>query len=1022
LGRRAFWLLCSLAVVSLWLGISLWREAAPLKDRASWEQKPAATQAAARASQFQELYGNSPLSFEVNQGQTGGRVKYLARGSGYGLFLTSDEAIFALRQPADRRSIPASKETSGRPWPERQPVKPPITLKMKLVDANRAASVAGLQPLTSKSNYFVGNDPRRWRSNLPHYARVQYRSIYPGIDLVYYGNQRQLEYDFVVSPGADVSRIKLAFQGPEQICIDGNGDLILSTSAGELRQHKPIIYQEVDGERRSVEGGYTIRNHPQEMAAIRNQTVGFEVGSYDHSRPLVIDPVLIYSTYLGGSDSDFGNGIKADTNGEVYVTGLTYSVDFPVKAPLQLTLQGIGHAFVSKFNPGGALVYSTYLGGDGEDVGFAITIDSTGAAYVAGSTNSINFPTTTGGVQPSPRGKIDGFVTKLNPAGSAIVYSTYLGGQSDDLANSIAIDSARQVYLTGETISPNFPTRNALQSSLKGGADAFVTKLNAAGGDFVYSTYLGGNSKETGFGIEVDNSNSAYVTGFVFSSDFPTRNPAQPALGGRVDAFVTKLNPAGNDLVYSTYFGGSHDDGGFGIGIDSSLNAYVTGFTTSTNFPTRTPFQANSGGGDDAFVAKFNASGALTWSSYFGGAGEDRAFALAVDNSGNPYVTGRTESLNFPTKDPIQPKIGGTLNAVSPAADGRASNPTVREGGIADLYGRDSGRLSSNSGPVSQLTGSVVARDGFVAKIGTAGAVIYSTYLGGSDEEKSFSISVDKQGFAYVTGLTASGDFPTKSPMQRFLRGSVDGFVARINDQGNSQTSVSAANYTPTITGEQIVAVFGSGLAEETQVAQILPLPTSLGGVILKVIDSQGIERLASLFFVSPNQINYFMPVGVARGTAQVCVVRNGVVISIESVQINDVSPGLFSADATGRGIAAAVVLRVRPDGTQVYEPIARFDPAQNKFVLIPIDLGGGGQVFLVFFATGVRNRSSLSAVTATLGGVPVQVVYAGAQGVFVGLDQINVLANQQLVGRGEVDFVLVVDGKTANAVKVSFK
>jgi uncharacterized protein (TIGR03437 family) len=778
-----------------------------------------------------------------------------------------------------------------------------------------------------------------------------------------------------------------------------------------------VIYQDADGFKQQIEGRYVMREESR---------VGFELESYDRSRPLVIDPVLIYSTYLGGSDTDFGNGIKADTNGEVYVTGVTYSVDFPTKDPLQANLRGLGNAFVSKFTPGGRLVYSTYLGGNGEDVGFAITIDSTGAAYAAGSTDSSNFPTTPGGVQPSPRGRIDGFVTKLNPSGGAIVYSTYLGGQADDLANSIAIDSTRQVYITGETTSTNFPTRNALQSSLKGGSDAFVTKLNAAGGDFVYSTYLGGTGKETGFGIDVDNAGSAYVTGFVYSLDFPTRNPVQAAIGGRVDAFVTKLNSAGNNLVYSTYFGGSHDDGGFGIGVDASLNAYVTGFTTSTNFPTTTPFQAGNGGGDDAFVAKFNASGALAWSSYFGGSGEDRAFALALDNSGNPYVTGRTESLNFPTKDAIQPKIGGSALAAAPAPATLEGTGRRAEGGIADLYGRDADRFRSEASnqvnPASPAIASAVARDGFVAKISAAGAVIYSTYLGGSDEEKGFSISVDRQGFAYVTGLTASSDFPTKAPFQGSRRGVVDGFVVRINDQGNSQTSVSAASFTPTITREQIVAAFGSNLSEETRTAQALPLPTTLGGIYLKVIDSLGVERLAPLFFVSPNQINYLMPPGVALGTAQVCVVRNGVIISIELLRISDMSPGLFSADATGRGPAAAVVLRVRPDGTQVFEPLARFDPAQNKFVLIPIDLGGGGQAYLIFFGTGLRNRASLSGITATLGGVPVQVLYAGAQGIFAGLDQVNVLVPQQLAGRGEVDFVLVVDGNAANTVKVSFK
>ncbi len=447
------------------------------------------------------------------------------------------------------------------------------------MDANASPRVEALEELPGKANYFLGNDPTKWRTNVPTYARVHYQDLYPGIDLIYYGNQRQLEYDLVVRPGADPSRIRLGVQGADTLDVDAQGDLVLHTAGGDIRQRKPAAYQEIDGMRQEISGGYVLKG---------SHTVGFEVGAYDASRPLVIDPVLFYSTYLGGSSDDFGSGIAVDSSGDAYVTGYTLSTDFPTTVGAFQTTHaadgGLDDGFVTKLNPtGAALVYSTYLGGSSDDFGFGIAVDSSGDVYVTGYTLSTAFPTTVGAFQMTNAGGYDGFVTKLNPTGAALVYSTYLGGSSDDFGRGIAVDAAGSAYVTGYTYSTAFPTTvGAFQTTHaadSGRNDAFVTKLNPTGAGLVYSTYLGGNSFDVGLGIAVDALGSAYVTGGTQSTNFPTTTRAFQTTfgGGVVDGFVTKLNPAGSMLDYSTYLGGTGLDTGFGIAVDTlpNPNAYV---------------------------------------------------------------------------------------------------------------------------------------------------------------------------------------------------------------------------------------------------------------------------------------------------------------------------------------------------------------------------------------------------------------------------------------------------------------
>jgi hypothetical protein len=605
------------------------------------------------------------LSFEANQGQTDAHVKFLSRGPGYTLFLTSDEVALELQDSGSRIQDSVRAKRSGtlsalrRTTDHGQGTRESL-LRLKLVNANQNAVATGASELPGKANYFIGNDPRKWRTNVPTYAKVKYAGVYPGVDLVFYGNQRQLEHDFVVAPGADASRIALRLEGSKKSSLDAEGNLVVAVEGGEVRLEKPLIYQEGSSGRREIPGGYVLTGARE---------VAFKVGAYDPTKPLVIDPVLVYSTYLGGSGVDVGFGIAVDPSGNAYVTGQTSSDNFPTTAgAFQTSLAGSDNAFVTELNPAGsALVYSTYLGGSKVDSGQGIAVDSSGHAYVRGIATSTDFPTTAGAFQTSLAGSLNTFITKLNPSGSALVYSTYLGGSSVDVGWGIAVDSSGHAYVAGNTTSSDFPiTPGAFQTSLAGSQNAFVTKLNPSGSGLVYSTYLGGTSADVVWDIAVDSSGHAYVTGYATSTNFPTTAGAfQTSLAGSHNAFVTKLNPSGSGLVYSTYLGGGGLDYGLGIAVDSLGHAYVTGQTQSSDFPTTAgAFQTSLAGTKNAFVTTLNPSGsALVYSTYLGGSGGDAGYGIAVDTSGNAFVTGVTGSSNFPTTTgAFQTSLAGSDN------------------------------------------------------------------------------------------------------------------------------------------------------------------------------------------------------------------------------------------------------------------------------------------------------------------------------------------------------------------------
>jgi uncharacterized repeat protein (TIGR01451 family) len=713
-------------------------------------------------------YGQLPLSFEANRGQLDPGVQFISRLRGSMLFLTASEAVLALR--ARREQDFAAQGFRPRWLPMQRDPRASVrryksdVLRMQLVGSNPDAMVNGRDELPSKSNYFLGSDPDQWHTGVANYARVEYENIYPGVNLVYRGTQRQLEYDFIVAPGYNPTIILLAFPGTSGIRIDARGDLILSPSSSSVKLRKPVIYQGTGGSRRVIPGRYVLRGRDE---------VGFEIAAYDTNKTLIIDPSLSYSTYLGGGADDSATSIAVDASGNAYVTGSTSSTDFPTSSPLQSANRGKNDIFVAKLNAAGnALVYSTYLGGSDDDSATNIAVDAVGSAYVTGETVSGDFPTKNP-IQAANAGSEDSFVTKLDSTGAALVYSTFLGGSGNDFGTSIALDSAGNAYVAGFTRSTDFPVVSPLQMTNHGNEDAFVAKLNAAGSALVYSTFLGGGGLDIAHAITVDGSGNAYAAGSTTSKDFPTTAGAFDLTCGTnqgkcgdfyyyviTDAWVAKINATGSTLAYSTFLGGGADDVALGIAVDPTGNAYVTGLTASNDFPTQNPAQKASGG-LDAFLTKLNVDGSgLVYSTFLGGTNFDQGVAIALDSSGNAYVSGTTGSTDFPVKSSFQATLGGRADA-------------------------------------------------FITKFDAAGALAYSSYLGGLGDESEGGnpLAIDSSGNVYLAGITNSSNFPTKNPLQANLGGGTDAFVVKISPAAATGADLSvaiAASPDPGTTGGQL--------------------------------------------------------------------------------------------------------------------------------------------------------------------------------------------------------------------------
>ena len=692
-------------------------------------------------------YGKLPLSFEANQGQTDAQVRFLSRGQGYSLFLTDHEAVLALRKPGSSAQVsPGYSMPGGRPGANRESIKTDV-VRMQLAGADPGLRVTGSEKLPGTANYLLGRDPSHWHNNVPTYSKVKYTAVYPGVDLVYYGNQQRLEYDFIVAPNADTKLIRLEFKGAKELKLDASGDLRIIATNGEIAFHKPVIYQQIAGRRKPVEGRFTLQ---------AKNTVGFRVGDYNSALPLILDPVLVYSTYLGGTSGDAASAIAIDSTGDAYVAGSSDSSNFPVTTGAFQTGNDKSSpavtAFVAKLNPTGTgLIYATYLGGSTSDSADAIAVDSNGNAYVAGETESADFPVTSGSFQTTnPNGGLfyTAFVSKLNPTGTALLYSTFLGGSDSQFdsptgeqALGIALDTQGDAYVAGLTASSDFPTTTgAFETSITGFAGAgFVAALNPTGTGLIYATYLGSSgSASVASSIALDGSGDAYVGGTTSCgpsqtscSSFPVTTGAfQTTYTGNDAAFVAKLNPTGTGLIYATYLGGSTttQSDGFpdevnAIALDASGDAFVAGRTSSTDFPVTTgAYQTTNPNGNadeqsSGFVAKLNPAGdSLLYSTYLGGNYPTAVYAIQVDSPGDAYVAGNTIATNFPvTPDALE-----------------STNPTTSTFG-----------------------------SGFLTELNPqASALVHSTYFGGNNGASVNGLSLDSSLNVYLTGSTLSTNFP----------------------------------------------------------------------------------------------------------------------------------------------------------------------------------------------------------------------------------------------------------------------
>ena len=721
-------------------------------------------------SSGQAAYGQLPLAFEPNEGQFDPAVRFLARGQGYSLFLTDNQAVFALQQPVSPNPSPSRSSASKKFDPFSTAVgnvqHSTRVVAMTLVgtDLNRTAASTrfeGEQPLEGKSNYFIGNDPTRWHTNVSNYSRVSLKEVYPGIDLAYYGRQGQLEYDFIVAPGSDPRAIALKFEGADKLELNAGGELVLHTGGQELRQPLPTIYQEQNGVRQAVKGSYIEKENGQ---------IGFEIGNYNPALALIIDPVLFYSTYLGGTGDDSGQSIAVDGQGNAYVTGVSNSPNFTTTTGTVTSTKGNKDIFVTKLNHDGTgLIYSAYLGGSGDDIGNSIAVDSNGNVIVTGETFSNNFPLQSA-YQNTKVGYSDVFILKLNSAGSTLVYSTYLGGAgysgfggeyTRDAGLAVKTDQSGNAYIAGYTTARNIPfptTTGAIQTGsgqcCYDQPDAFVSRLGSDG-TLLYSTYLGGDSSEIANGIAVDSTGNIYITGVSYGSSYyrflATAGSYHAYSGGNSDAFIAKIRPATNgsaDLLYFTYLGGTNDDYGSDIAVDSNNNVYVTGYTTSSDFPhSAGASQTSLVGSTNSFVAKFNlaaqGSNDLIYSTYFGNSANTYANRLVLDANNNVYIAGYTtnSSTDFPTT------VGAYQRSFG--------------GGTQDAF-------MAEITPSTTLSGT--------------NALVYATYLGGSGDDQANAIAFDSSGNVYLTGYTTSPDFITTTTALQpgFGGGTKDAFVTKL--------------------------------------------------------------------------------------------------------------------------------------------------------------------------------------------------------------------------------------------------
>ncbi len=825
-------------------------------------------------------------------------------------------------------------------------------LGMNLVGASATAAITPEEPLPGRASYLIGSDPSRWRTNLPIFARLRVHQPYPGIDLIFYGNHSQLEYDFVVAPGADPARIRLRFSGMSGLRASPDGSLHLGFPSGELLQKHPVLYQNIDGARRSVSGTFVRRGSSE---------IAFAVGDYDHSKPLVIDPVLTYSTYGGMGATYQATAVAVDGSGNSYVTGSTTGP------------RGDTNIFVSKINPAGnMLIYTATIGGAGDDIANGIAIDSTGAAFLTGQTSSNDFPVKNA-FQAQTAGNTDAFLLRLDPKGASLGFATYIGGSGQDRAFAITLDNAGNAYVTGDTTA-DFPTSATItpfQRGPFGGYDAFVARFDN-NGNANYSTYFGGSLDDHGFAIAVDAAENVYITGSTQSSSaLPiSANAFQRTLGGNSDAFVCVFNPTLSRVIYSTYLGGGDIDSGQGIAVDGAGSVYVTGSTSSNNFPAVAgSYQTNPlGGVSDIFLTKLAVGGtALIYSTILGGRGDDYANALAVDGAGNAYITGSTTSNNFPVTNDARQRVRNRLT------------------------------------------------DAFLLGLNPAGtALVYSTYFGGSSDETGQGIALDGLGGVYIVGQTSSPDFPITagSSQTTYGGGFTDAFVSRFSigvtvPTLNAGGIVNAASFAfAPIAPGSLFSIFGSNFATGMNSAVITPLPLSLGGYSVEVNGAA-----VPLVYAGANQINAQLPFEAGPTSATVVVKGPNGTSATSPVSIAQAAPGIFIYGANHG------VIQNNDDGSTN----SAAKPAKAGHYIIVYYTGQGPLDNSI--ATGAAtpaspvSRAKLK-TTATIGGVDASIYFAGMTPGFVALAQANIQVPR--LQSADYPLVLTVNGNPSNSVVVS--
>ncbi len=902
-----------------------------------------------------------PVAFEANRGQTGAPVRFLARVPNQMIFI--EDAGFTVRSEG-------------------------VTVRMTFTASPGATAGAGSptgeDPLRGRSNYFAGPDSRGWLTRIPQYRRVRAAEVYPGIDAVYYGNRGRVEYDLRVAAGADPSAIRLRFTAARSPSVDAGGDLLIPTEVGPFRQHRPVAYQETPAGRRAVDAAYRV---------LPGGDVAFELGAYDPGKELVIDPVITFSTVFGGAGVDEALAVATDAQGNIYLAGATDSADFPVSenaAQPSLGSGGLpGDAFVTKLSPDGRTVlYSTYLGGRDRDVARAIAVDAQGSVFVAGSTDSRQFPTSSGAYRTFNSSRLtfsDGFVTKLSPDGSSLIYSTYLGDDFQDQIHAIAVDAQGHAYVAGSSDSDLFPVSAGAAQQVCGGLGfgGFVTKLNPAGSGLLYSTRLCGSANDEALAIAVDAQGQAYVGGVTGSSDFPvTAGALRTAGGGAEDGFAVKLAADGRSVLWATYLGGLLGDAVQGIAVDTQGNVFAAGYTQSADFPVSAgAFQRLHGDGglaQDGFVAKLNAAGSsLVFSTFLGGAGDDQAAAVAVGADGAARVTGFSDSNAFPT-----------------------------------------------TGERCQ-TGDRRGRDAFVAKLSLDGAALdYSLYLGGGASDAGLSLALAPGDAVVVAGRSASADFTTTpdalhSAYRDGFRGASDAFVARVSGDPAPAAPcialngvVNGASFLPgPLAPGGIVSIFGAGLGPFEPVAADLSgggdtFPAELAGTRVLIA---GIA--APVIFTSSGQVSAAVPLAVAgRDTVSVRVEFQGDVTADLILPVSTSAPAVFTVNTSGQGQGA-----IRNQDFTVNSP---GNPAERGSI-VQIFLTGGGATQ----PAGIDGRlSPLDTllhlnlpVKVTIGGLDAPVQFSGAApGLIAGAVQINAQVPAQAASGSAVAVVIQIGDRVS--------